>query len=152
MEKDLFGNEIVKKPLLRDKFIEPPFSILDTKSGNWQRRKKMWGKLGIKSEVGRDVKVNANLKPLREVGIAYSRTSVKSKLLTLLVSEIQASVPSAMLEKGEGEIVYWRWLRFRLFIKLFFVNKIEENTCQSEFKPLFLDSKITNLKYVSISK
>ncbi len=35
MEVDLFGNEIVKDELLRDKFIEPPFSILDTKSGNW---------------------------------------------------------------------------------------------------------------------
>ena len=51
---DLFGNVIVTNPLLRDKFIEPPFSILDSKSGNWQRRKKEWKKLGIKSEVGRD--------------------------------------------------------------------------------------------------
>lgn len=54
--KDLFGNEIIKDELLRDKFIEPPFSILDTKSGNWQRRKKLWITKGIKSEVGRDAK------------------------------------------------------------------------------------------------
>jgi hypothetical protein len=49
MEVDLFGNEIVKDELLRDKFMEPPFSILDTKSGglakektplDWQRIKK----------------------------------------------------------------------------------------------------------------
>lgn len=53
---DLFGNEIVQDELLRDKFIEPPFSILDTKSGNWQRRKKQWNRLGIKSEIGRDAK------------------------------------------------------------------------------------------------
>lgn len=51
---DLFGNEIVNDPLLRDQFIEPPFSVLDTKSGNWQRRKKLWKTLGIKSEIGRD--------------------------------------------------------------------------------------------------
>lgn len=51
---DLFGNEIIEDVLLRDKFIEPPFSVLDTKSGNWQRRKKIWKTLGIKSEVGRD--------------------------------------------------------------------------------------------------
>jgi DNA modification methylase len=56
MNRDLFGNEIVKDELLRDKFIEPPFSVLDTKSGNWQRRKKLWQQLGIKSEVGRDNK------------------------------------------------------------------------------------------------
>lgn len=51
---DLFGNVIVTDPILRDQFIEPPFSVLDTKSGNWQRRKKLWSSLGIKSEVGRD--------------------------------------------------------------------------------------------------
>tara|TARA_R110002012_G_scaffold317019_1_gene532761 strand:+ start:616 stop:1470 length:855 start_codon:yes stop_codon:yes gene_type:complete len=54
---DLFGEEIITNPLLRDKFIEPPFSVLDTKSGNWQRRKKQWNKLGIKSEIGRDTAV-----------------------------------------------------------------------------------------------
>lgn len=56
MEVDLFGNKIVKDVLLRDKFIEPPFSVLDTKSGNWQRRKKQWGRIGIKSEIGRNAK------------------------------------------------------------------------------------------------
>lgn len=56
-EFDLFGNVIVKDELLRDKFIEPPFSILDTKTGNWQRRKKLWLQKGLKSEVGRDVSV-----------------------------------------------------------------------------------------------
>ena len=54
MEKDLFGNEIIKDVLLRDKFIEPPFSVLDTKSGNWQNRKRKWIQKGIKSEIGRD--------------------------------------------------------------------------------------------------
>lgn len=51
---DLFGDEIVEDEILRNKFIEPPFSILDSKSGNWQKRKKQWSRLGIKSEVGRD--------------------------------------------------------------------------------------------------
>jgi DNA modification methylase len=57
IDKDLFGEVVVKDELLRDKFIEPPFSILDTKSGNWQRRKKLWMSKGIKSEIGRDAKV-----------------------------------------------------------------------------------------------
>jgi DNA modification methylase len=56
MEFDLFGNQIIRDELLRDKFIEPPFSVLDTKSGNWQKRKKLWVSKGIKSEVGRDNK------------------------------------------------------------------------------------------------
>lgn len=54
---DLFGSEIIEDVLLRDKFIEPPFSILDTKSGNWQKRKRTWIAKGLKSEVGRDAKV-----------------------------------------------------------------------------------------------
>lgn len=63
MVKDLFGNEIITNPLLRDKFIEPPFSVLDTKSGNWVRRKKEWKKIGIKSEIGRDVKTFGKFTP-----------------------------------------------------------------------------------------
>jgi len=54
MAVDLFGQEIIEDVLLRDKFIEPPFSVLDTKQGNWQRRKRDWQRIGMKSEVGRD--------------------------------------------------------------------------------------------------
>lgn len=57
MNVDLFGNPIVDDVILRDRFIEPPFSVLDTKSGNWQKRKRQWSRLGIKSEIGRDAKV-----------------------------------------------------------------------------------------------
>lgn len=56
MEVDLFGNEIVKDVLLRDKFIEPPFTVLDCKGGNWQNRKRKWIARGLKSEIGRDAK------------------------------------------------------------------------------------------------
>ena len=56
-QTDLFGNPVIQDELLRDKFIEPPFSILDTKSGNWQKRKRLWINKGLKSEVGRDAKV-----------------------------------------------------------------------------------------------
>lgn len=65
VEYNLFGDPIMKNPLLRDKFIEPPFSILDTKSGSRINRKKQWLNINMRSETGRDVKVNANLKPLR---------------------------------------------------------------------------------------
>jgi len=54
VEKDLFGNQIIHKDSLRDKWIEPPFTRLDAVSGRWQKRKKKWLKLGIKSELGRN--------------------------------------------------------------------------------------------------
>lgn len=68
MNKDLFGNEIITNPLLRDRFIEPPFSVLDTKSGNWQKRKKLWSRLGIKSEIGREAKsINSGTDDYRSI-------------------------------------------------------------------------------------
>ena len=51
---DLFGEPIIKQKVLRDEYIEPPFSVLDTKTANWTNRKNKWKKLGIRSEVGRD--------------------------------------------------------------------------------------------------
>lgn len=53
-ETDLFGNEIIKDPVLRERFIEPPFSVLDSKTGGWQTRKRLWMEKGIKSDLGRD--------------------------------------------------------------------------------------------------
>lgn len=53
MDYDLFGNVVEKNILLRDRFTEPPFSILDTKGGEWQQRKKQWKSLGIESHLGR---------------------------------------------------------------------------------------------------
>ncbi len=38
---------------LTDKFLVPPFSVLDARQGYWQERKNAWLKMGIKSEIGR---------------------------------------------------------------------------------------------------
>lgn len=40
-------------PLLSDDFIVPPFSVLNTRDGKWQERKRAWIEKGIKSEIGR---------------------------------------------------------------------------------------------------
>lgn len=50
---EMGGGEIKKGNLL-EKFIVPPFSVLDTRQGYWQDRKRWWLSLGIKSEKGRD--------------------------------------------------------------------------------------------------
>lgn len=52
---NLFGEQEIKNPLLRDKYLEPPFSVIDRKGGAWKKRQKMWKNIGIRSEVGRDV-------------------------------------------------------------------------------------------------
>lgn len=38
---------------LSDRFVMPPFSVLDARQGYWQERKRVWLAKGIKSEIGR---------------------------------------------------------------------------------------------------
>lgn len=40
-------------PSLADRFLVPPFTVLDARGGDWQTRKRRWLDLGIQSEVGR---------------------------------------------------------------------------------------------------
>lgn len=58
--KDLLGGEDEDKPhggngSLSDRFLIPPFSVLNAREGWWQDRKRAWLALGIKSEEGRDI-------------------------------------------------------------------------------------------------
>lgn len=39
---------------LADRFIVPPFTVLDSRKGYWKERKQEWIALGIRSELGRD--------------------------------------------------------------------------------------------------
>ena len=53
-QKGGFGIEIVPLRLtLADRFLVPPFSVLDARQGYWQARKRLWLSLGIQSELGR---------------------------------------------------------------------------------------------------
>lgn len=88
MGKDLFGNEIIKNILLREKFIEPPFSILDSKNGNWRRRVEKWKKLGFKSELGRESKEIGLSNKILSVGknhVVHSGVSIFDPALAELI-------------------------------------------------------------------
>jgi len=56
---DLFGASSAPKASgpVAEKFLFPPFTVLDARSGEWQERKRAWASLGMKSEVGRDAPV-----------------------------------------------------------------------------------------------
>ena len=51
----LFGAEYRQraKDILSQRFMVPPFSVLNTREGFWQTRKQQWVSIGIKSELGR---------------------------------------------------------------------------------------------------
>jgi hypothetical protein len=76
MSTDLFGNEIIKDELLRDRFIEPPFTRLDSVSPTWQKRKKMWRNKGIKSECGRESNALNYSDTLNNSRESYTGTSI----------------------------------------------------------------------------
>jgi DNA modification methylase len=52
---DMFGESLAPKPsgVVAARFIMPPFSVLDARSGAWQDRKRAWLSTGIRGEVGR---------------------------------------------------------------------------------------------------
>lgn len=56
--ENLFGESAEPKAsgIVADQFTLPPFTVMDTKSGPWQARKRAWLSYGIESEVGRDAK------------------------------------------------------------------------------------------------
>jgi len=41
-------------PSLADRFLIPPFSVLDARQGWWRKRKAAWMRVGLRSEVGRE--------------------------------------------------------------------------------------------------
>ena len=50
---DAEESESGKVSTLAERFVVPPFSVLDARQGYWQERKRAWLSLGIKSELGR---------------------------------------------------------------------------------------------------
>lgn len=46
---------------LTDRFVIPPFTVLDTRQGYWRDRKREWMTLGIESELGRGEKLAYNI-------------------------------------------------------------------------------------------
>lgn len=61
---------------LADRFIVPPFSILDTRQGYWQDRKRAWLALGIESEMGRDAVVYTTEHTLSDGSMLYDRSGI----------------------------------------------------------------------------
>lgn len=72
----LFGDDfkVQAKDILSERFIIPPFSILNAREGEWQDRKRSWLALGIRSELGRGENLGAQSEAQRrqiENGSAY---------------------------------------------------------------------------------
>ena len=65
-----------KSKKLSDRFIIPPFSVLDTRQAIWQDRKRFWLALGIESELGRDSKSVKFSKMAEDLAWAGQKTGI----------------------------------------------------------------------------
>ena len=89
---DLFGNEIKQafSGVLANRYIAPPFTVLDSRAGSWQERKRAWISLGIQSEIGRDAKSYNTQEWIKEKNISgnngyQSGTSIFDPVLTEII-------------------------------------------------------------------
>jgi DNA modification methylase len=78
-ENNPLEGETITPSSLKDSFIFPPFSILDTRSGVWQERKRKWLELGFNSQETReDVELIA--KSGQSTGIYELRNKMRESL------------------------------------------------------------------------
>lgn len=101
------GKLNVSQPLLSDRYIVPPFSILNTISQNWQKRKDVWEKMGINSVQGRNVKRN-NANPVNtfsargEKAKEAERTSTFDPLLAEILCKWFSNQKDVILDPFAG--------------------------------------------------
>ncbi len=84
-------------PTLADRFLVPPFSVLDARQGYWQERKRHWLSLGIRSEVGRP----ANLLKMSETVLEAQRP--KGQPNRSMPQDDSGNDPQFYLKKQEAE-------------------------------------------------
>ncbi|MDD3585638.1 MAG: DNA methyltransferase [Thermoguttaceae bacterium] len=73
------------KSSLSERFLFPPFSVLDARTGIWQERKKIWQKI-LRSETGRDGDLIGGMNQLaKKHGITQGGTSVFDPVLCELL-------------------------------------------------------------------
>lgn len=84
-QEALFAVEDTPLPVtLADRFLVPPFSVLDRRSGDWQERKRRWLSMGMRSELGRaeDLTVSSTTEWMQErIAGAGGTTSVFDPVL-----------------------------------------------------------------------
>lgn len=100
---DLFGHPIerLRNGELSRAFLVPPFSVLNTREGYWQERKRAWISLGIKSELGRGQDLTYGDTPqITEPGLNYYRNRKKPRPNAY---DSQESLSAIMRQKGRQD-------------------------------------------------
>lgn len=93
-----------RNPSLNDRFVVPPFSILDTRKGYWQRRKKMWrGLIGDMGETRKDTLIQSPEVKYKDL---YQKTRQHREELGLSFREyLEKYVPDEVKEREEKKVL-----------------------------------------------
>ena len=76
---DATSEEKENKGNLSDRFMLPPFTVLNAREGWWQNRKRAWLALGIKSELGRGGGLTMQSEQTTSAGLNYYRDEKKQR-------------------------------------------------------------------------
>ncbi len=96
---------------LSERFLVPPFSVLDTRQGYWQSRKKQWMGFGIRSELGRgqDAAIAGAPLPLdREKSKGKAEGSMATALLDGTMDGTMDGMGTSIFDPVLCELAY-RW-------------------------------------------
>ena len=96
-EKDKFE---ARRKNLAERFIVPPFSVLDTQQGYWQEGKRLWLELGIKSEKGREENLLQMSNLVRSKG--FGGTSIFDPVLCEIVYKWFCPLEGKILDPFAG--------------------------------------------------
>jgi DNA modification methylase len=156
MDDALFDMEAPAPVSLADRFVVPPFSILDRRSGDWQDRKRKWLSMGIKSEEGRADKLTFSFADTdfgREMAERVGETSVFDPVVCELVYRWFTKPGAKVLDpfcggsvRGVVASTLARWY-YGVDIRPEQVdaNKAQLNIC-SDIEPKWLVGDATNLE------
>lgn len=82
-DQELQSNTPPAAASLAERFVVPPFTVLDTRQGYWQDRKKKWISLGIESESGRHIKTDVTSLAVNFKGSTQSKSESLNKGISI---------------------------------------------------------------------
>ena len=88
------------KGTLSDRFMIPPFTVLNAREGWWQNRKRAWLALGIKSELGRGGGLTMEAKQVTSAGLNFYRDEKKQRQAAAPGPRATTATNSAATEQG----------------------------------------------------
>lgn len=93
--------------LLADRFLVPPFTVLNARAGYWQRRKVQWLRLGMR---GDSDQVFESVRGRSPTGVANvtGRSSVMNKLSGRLAADVNRQQVTSIFDPVLAELAY-RW-------------------------------------------